>query len=161
MRSTSTFQQYIGRPSRSYRRNVANGASDARENTGWRAVRSPDRRGAKILGISHGESRKRTPTVLPLIADGHSLGWNVRLSCFALFPLEGGKTSIVSIQTCIVQKEGENPLNSWPLALATANGKGMSFTNNYARGEDSRNSRRPKSVGGAPSQSDRPASEAD
>jgi hypothetical protein len=38
--------------SRPYCRNVANGASDAREQTGWRAVRSPDRRGAKILGIS-------------------------------------------------------------------------------------------------------------
>ena len=122
MRSTSTFQQYIGRPSRSYRRNVANGASDARENTGWRAVRSPDRRGAKILGISHGESRKRTPTVLSLIADGNSVVWTAR-------PLEGRKTSKF-LATCAGYRQRER----------------KEFHENHARGEDSRNSRRPKAV---------------
>jgi hypothetical protein len=55
--------------------------------------------GVKILGISL-ERRRRTPAALPLIADGNSVVWTARLLCFALFPLEGCKTSIVSIQTC-------------------------------------------------------------
>ena len=70
--------------------------------------------GVKILGISL-ERRRRTPAALPLIADGNSVVWTARLFCFAQFPLEGRKTSIVSIQTCHVQREGRNPLNSWPL----------------------------------------------
>ena len=83
--------------------------------------------GVKILGFSL-ERRRPTPAALPLIADGNSVVWTARLLCFALFPLEGRKTSVISIQTCHVQREGKNPLNSWPLAPATANGKGRSFT---------------------------------
>ena len=54
-------------------------------------------------------------------------------------PSRRGKIPIVSIQTCLVQRERKNPRNSRPLALATANGtERKEFHKNYARGEDSR-----------------------
>jgi hypothetical protein len=64
------------------------------------------------LGISLEKDANVTPAAIPLVADGHSLEWKARLFCFALFPLEGGKTPIVSIRTCLVQREGKNPRNS-------------------------------------------------
>ena len=64
------------------------------------------------FGISLEKDANVTPAAIPLVADGHSLEWKARLFCFALFPLEGGKTPIVSIRTCLVQREGKNPRNS-------------------------------------------------
>jgi hypothetical protein len=77
------------------------------------------------LGISlQRGANVRPPRFLSLLTGTRK----ARFFCSALFPREGGKTSIVSIRTCLVQKEDKNPLSSWPPAPAAANGKGRSFT---------------------------------
>ena len=97
--------------------------------------------GAKILGISPERAqRQRAPAFLSF-ADGPLNSVEVAGSSVFAYSSRRGKTSIVTIE---VQMEGQESCEflapRW--APATANGKRKEFHENYARGDDSRNSRR-------------------
>jgi len=57
-----------------YRRNAANGASDAREQAGWRAVRPPDRRGQRFSEFRWRGANVRPPRFLSLLTGTHQGG---------------------------------------------------------------------------------------
>jgi hypothetical protein len=77
--------------SRSYRRNIANGARMRITEMVASRPASPIGERAKILGISPERGTKATRAALPLIADGHSLVWKSRLVCFAYSRSKGAK----------------------------------------------------------------------
>jgi hypothetical protein len=112
--------------SRSYRRNVANGASAACERTGWQAVRSPDWRAGRDSRNFVGEAQ--TPARRDsLDADGHSLLWQARLFCFALTLSKMAR--LPSLASKLACPEGRQESSEFlATASVTAKGKGRSFT---------------------------------
>ena len=113
--------------SRSYRRNVANGASAAREQTGWQAVRSPDRRAGRDSRNFVGERRKRPPAAIPHMLTGtHYCG---RLGSSALPYSLSKMARLPSLASKLACPEGRQESSEFlATASATANGKGRSFT---------------------------------
>jgi hypothetical protein len=102
--------------SRSYNRNIANRTRMRVTGDGGEPPGLPDRpAGQGFSEFRRRKATKATRPALPLIADGPLTIVEVAALLFGLFPLEGGKTSIVSIQTLLVQREGKSPVNSCPL----------------------------------------------